>query len=128
MGYEISYCASCQNQVRGADLEKRLAIRVDDLAYCPKCAPGVLKTLTPQRADEVMGRVPPPIRKGSTSRIPKVQSITSGRLKAQSAAPVPPPTARKQAPPDRKPLLIASAAVAAVLVIAVIVMLMNSGP
>ncbi len=126
MGYEISYCASCQNQVRGADLEKRLAIRVDDLAYCPKCAPGVLKSLTPQRADEVMGRVPPPIRKGSTSRIPKVQSITSGRLKAQPAAP--PPTARKQAPPDRKPLLIVTAVGAAVLVVAVIVMMMNSGP
>jgi len=158
MGYEISYCASCQNQVRGADLEKHLAIRVDDLAYCVKCAPGILKTLPAHRVDEVLGRVPspPPIRKGSTSRIPKVQSNSSGRLqaqsgtsgrlkaqsgtsgrlkaqsgtsnrlKAQASAAGTPPPPRPR-PPDRKPLLIASAAGAAVLVIAVVALLLSSG-
>jgi len=125
MGYEIVYCASCQTQVRGTDLEKRLAVRVEDLAYCSKCAPGILKTLPSQRVDEILGRgpTPPQVRKGSTSRIAKIQqSKTSGRLKAQPVAPPPPP------PRPQKPgLLIASAAGAAVLVVLVLVVLLNSG-
>ncbi|HLY09897.1 MAG TPA: LamG domain-containing protein, partial [Planctomycetota bacterium] len=125
MGYEIVYCASCQMQVRGADLEKHQAIRVDDLAYCTKCAPAILKSLPLERVDEVLGRVPspPPLRKGSTSRIAKVQSKTSGRLKAQPAAP-PPPAAR---PSPRKGLLIASGAGAAVLVVLVIIVMSSGG-
>src|SRR5882672_3987720 len=127
MGYEIVYCASCQVQIRGADLEKRLAIRIDDHAYCSKCAPGILKSLSPEKADVVLGRVPspPPIRKGSTSRIAKVQSKSSGRLAAQqtpSPPPAPPPPA-----PKKNGLLIASAAGAAVLVGAVIVVMATSG-
>ena len=30
MGYEIVYCAACQSQVRGTDLEKHLAIRLNE--------------------------------------------------------------------------------------------------
>jgi hypothetical protein len=127
MGYEIVYCTTCQSQIRGTDLQKFLAIRVDDLAYCSKCAPAILKTLPPQRVDEVLGRIPspPPIRKGSTSRIAKVQTKSSGRLKAQPDAPVaaPPPPA----PPQRKGLLIGSAVGAAVLVVLVIVVTTSGG-
>jgi hypothetical protein len=130
MGYEIVYCASCQMQVRGADLEKHVAVRVDDHAYCAKCAPAVLKTLPPQKADEVLGRIPspPPIRKGSTSRIAKVQSKSSGRLAAQPPAPS---SARasggKPPPPAKKALLIGTGAGAVVLVALVAVVAMNSG-
>ncbi|HVR86923.1 MAG TPA: LamG domain-containing protein [Planctomycetota bacterium] len=127
MGYEIVYCASCQTQVRGGEFEKRIAIRVEDLAYCVKCAPDVLKSLPPARVDEILGRVatPPPIRKGSTSRIAKIQSKTSGRLKAQTAAAAPAPPAP---PPQRNGLLIASAAGAVVLVGVAIVVLSSGEP
>ena len=130
MGYEIVYCASCQTQVRGTDLEKRAAIRVDDLSYCARCAPAVLKTLPPERARELLGRAPtpPPIRQGSTSRIAKVQSKTSGRLKAQRAPAAPAPA--PPAPPPKNGLLVASAAGVAVLVALVVVALSsgNSAP
>lgn len=126
MGYEIVYCTNCSMQIRGTDLEKRLAIRVDDLAHCAKCAPAVLKTLPPEKADEVLGRIPPPIRKASTTRIPKVQqSKTSGRLKAQAAASAPPPP--PPPPPAKKGLLIGSAAAAVILVGLVAILMMNSG-
>lgn len=133
MGYEIVYCANCSGQIRGADLEKHAAIRVDDHAYCAKCAPAVLKTLSPEKADEVLGRVPQPVRKTGTTRIPKVQQTkTSGRLKAQpssakategkpGAPPLPPP------PPPNKGLLIGSAAGAVILVGIVGIMMSNSG-
>jgi hypothetical protein len=126
MGYEIVYCATCQSQVRGTDLEKRLAIRLDDQAYCAKCAPAILKTLPPQRADEILGRIPspPPVRKGSSSHIRKVQSKTSGHLKAQPAAPAPP--AAPPPPAPRKGLLI-GAAVGAAGLVALVVVLMTSG-
>ncbi len=122
MGYEIVYCANCSMQIRGTDLEKHVAIRVDDLAYCAKCAPAVLKTLPPEKADEVLGRIPspPPIRKVSTTRIPKVQQTkTSGRLKAQPSSPPPPP-------PQKKSLLIGSAAGAVILVGLVGILMMKS--
>lgn len=128
MGYEIVYCATCQSQVRGTDLEKRLAIRLNDQAYCAKCAPEVLKTLPPQRADEVLGRVPspPPVRKGSSSHIRKVQSKTSGHLKAQPAAAAPPPALPPSAP--RRGLLLGAAAGAAGLVALVVVFMTSGGP
>lgn len=127
MGYEIVYCATCQSQVRGTDLQKFLAIRVDDLAYCSKCAPAILKTLTPERVDAVLGRVasPPPLRKGSTSQIAKVQSKSSGRLRAQADAP---PPAAPAASGPRKGLLIGSAAGASVLVVLVVVLVTSGGP
>src|SRR5688572_2147765 len=68
MGYEILYCKACQSQVRGADLEKGLALKVDGNPYCPACARSLPRE-QPSAPPPPSGRRIPP-RRGSTDRIP----------------------------------------------------------
>jgi concanavalin A-like lectin/glucanase superfamily protein len=117
MGYEIVYCGACQVQVRGADLEKGLALRVDGRAYCAKCAPAILRSLPSEKADQLRGRPPAP---SASSR------ITSARLRALPHAP-PPSTRKTVAPPNRKPLFIGSG-VAVLVLIATAAVLMSGDP
>ncbi len=92
MGYEILYCRTCQSQVRGADLEKGTAQRVDGHAYCPACAKAL-----PKPAPTPPGTRRAPARKGSTDRIP-IPSPSSSTYHA-----VPP---RRHAPASPLPLIL----------------------
>lgn len=123
MGYEIVYCGTCQGQVRGADLEKGPAIRVDGQAYCGKCASAVLKTLPLDQAEALRGRNPP--------RTPSANRITSARLPALPAPSRPPSGTRKiplAAPPaPNRTVLYVVAGVAAIAIFAMILMVVSGG-
>lgn len=95
MGYEILYCRTCQSQVRGADLEKGTAQRIDGNAYCPACAKSLPKTVpTPP------GTRRAPARRGSTDRIPIPPSSSTHHA-------VPP---RRAAPASAVPLILGASA------------------
>jgi hypothetical protein len=97
-------------QVRGVDLDKGHAIRVDGQAYCAKCAP------------EVRASLPPPPPRSSTSRIPVVTKSSSGHRKAV-AAPTPHPVRKA----DRRPLMAGAAAGGAILLIVVLALSFRGG-
>lgn len=98
MGYEIVYCGKCQTQVRGVDLEKGQAIRVEGQAFCAQCAPSVLLALPPDKIDGLRSR-PPRI---SSTRTP---ALSSSSTRAKTVAPA----------PNRTPLV--AAAVAGIVVV-----------
>jgi hypothetical protein len=83
MGYEISYCRTCQSQVRGADLEKGLAVRIDGHAYCPACAKALPKP-SPVVTPPSFRR--PPRGKMSSDRIPIPNLTTPNRAMATRPA------------------------------------------
>ena len=83
MGYEILYCKSCQSQVRGADLEKGLAVKVDGYPYCPACARSLPQERPPTPSGSGTRRIP--VRRGSSDKIPKIHLPP----RAQPANPLP---------------------------------------
>src|SRR5689334_7798125 len=60
MGQEIAYCALCGCQLRSADFQKAGAFRVDIKSYCKKCAPEAVKSLSPDKIQEILkqGAIP----------------------------------------------------------------------
>src|SRR3954468_10722960 len=54
MGQEIAYCALCGCQLRSADFHKGGAFRVDIQSYCKKCAPEAVKSLPPEKIQEIL--------------------------------------------------------------------------
>jgi len=49
MGKAITYCNTCQTQIREADFERGTAFRIEDRAYCQKCSGEALKSKAPRR-------------------------------------------------------------------------------
>lgn len=87
MGYEIVYCSSCQSQIRGADLEKGSAVRVDGKAYCRACTKMFPKPVVPTAASR---RPPPPAKRPSSDNHPSVSATPrSPRPAVATSAPLP---------------------------------------
>ena len=73
MGQEILYCCSCNTQLRGHDFEKGNAFRFDSQAYCIGCAPEALKSLPPEKVQDLLKQMtsasaPHPVKKPETQR------------------------------------------------------------
>jgi hypothetical protein len=54
VGQEILYCGVCSTQLRSSDWEKGSATKVGLEAYCKKCIPEALKTLSPDKAQALL--------------------------------------------------------------------------
>ena len=120
MGQEILYCVACQTQLRGADFDKRRAVRVDGKGYCLPCGQ---KLFPPDRLAAPVSPSPPPPStrlniKPSTRRAPTpsgnrslaiggaavlaaigigIAVLSGGSPPAPPPAIVPPPVAVKKA-------------------------------
>jgi len=97
MGYEIVYCNQCQSQVRGVDLAKGAALRIDGNVYCPKCARGQKKTPSGGPEGSSSPRAPEPVdlmapRTGGTTRLHREPPPPP----VAKTAPAEPPPARQR--------------------------------
>lgn len=120
MGYEILYCAQCQAQVRGIDLERGSALRYDGNVYCAKCSPAFLKTL-PLNVQRDLERARPPVaRKSSSTRIAAQSGHTSGIKKI--------PPAQAPPPADHGKLWMGLGAAVAAGAIVLAIVFLTSGP
>jgi hypothetical protein len=88
MGQEILYCVACQTQLRGADFDKRRAVRIDGKGYCLPC---VEKTVPAERlaATGDPGPSSPPSTRATvrpTRRVLPAASSRKGALALGGAA------------------------------------------
>jgi hypothetical protein len=127
MGQEILYCVVCQTQLRGADFDKRRAVRADGKGYCLACArkaipadrlAGLLEPAGPPSSTRLKESPPkPPTRRAAEAAAPSGNrallvggaavlvaiGLAIALLSSRPAAvePPPPPTRANVPPPKR---------------------------
>ncbi|HZE95702.1 MAG TPA: hypothetical protein VE981_01630 [Planctomycetota bacterium] len=65
MGKAISYCSSCQTQIREADFAKGSAFHIEERAFCQACSGEAIKSVAPEKVGALLKEIAAQARKAA---------------------------------------------------------------